>query len=679
MARGGESMGLKKEGKKANVETKVKGTREKSIKTKILATVLTMLILSLGVVSALFTVMSLKSVKETAWEILDEAGKVTAQAVENRLLRSRTVVSEVGTTARLSNATTSKADKIKILDSKTAEYGLINMDIADKTGKSLRGENVSSEEFFNEVLQNKTVITTPVPTADGSKATMKLAAPLWANGLYNTSIVGVVYCEIDGNFLSGITDKIQIGEKGYAYIIDNNSVIIAHPDQSKVLSQFNIIEEGKKDESMKAAANLASQALAQGKIIGEYAISGSQKWAFFCPVEGTQWMVAIAVDADEFMETGCRATALCISISIAALIVAALIIIWLTNSITRPIKLAESTADEMAKGNFDVYMDYKSNDELGRLAKSIQHMTINIKAVVDDTARMLEEMAKGNFDIEPKADYIGEFQRVDTAMRQIIMKLSETLASISISSDSVNLGAGHVSAGAQTLSQGTTEQASALEELLVSVEGVSQQVKENATNADKANEISAKVGTQLVYSNQQMEKMMKAIMEIEDKSKEIGKIIKVIDDIAFQTNILALNAAVEAARAGESGKGFAVVADEVRNLAGKSAQAAKESTLHIQETIESVNEGTRIAEETAKAIGEVVNNAKQVVEDVTKIANASNQQASAISQITIGLDQIASVVQNNAATAEESAAASEELAGQATSLEEEVRKFKLKK
>ncbi|MEA5085571.1 MAG: methyl-accepting chemotaxis protein [Lachnospiraceae bacterium] len=674
-------MGLKNTKNKSEVKSKVKrkGAKEKSIKTKILATVLAMLILSLGTVSTLFSIMSLKSIKETAWEILDETGKVTAQAVENRLLRSRTVVSEVGTVARLTSTTTSNEDKLEILDSKISQYGLISMDIADKTGKTLRGGNVSSEDFFNEAIQNKTVITSPKPTTDGKKATMKLAAPLWSGGLSGTSVVGVVYCEVDGSFLSGITSKIKIGEKGYAYIIDSNSVLIAHPDQNKVLAQYNIIEEGKKDASMKAVGEIASQALVQGKIQGEYTVNGSDKWAFFCPIEGTQWMVAIAVDADEFMETGCRATALCIGISVAALVVAALIIIWLTNSITRPVKLAEDVADEMAKGNFDVDMDYKSNDELGRLANSMHCMTVNIKAVVDDTARMLEEMAKGNFDIEPDADYIGEFQRVDTAMRRIIMKLSETLASISVSADSVNLGAGHVSAGAQTLSQGTTEQASALEELLVSVEGVSQQVKENASNADKANEISAKVGTQLVYSNQQMEKMMKAIMEIEGKSKEIGKIIKVIDDIAFQTNILALNAAVEAARAGESGKGFAVVADEVRNLAGKSAQAAKESTEHIQEAIEAVNEGTKIAEETAKAIEEVVNNAKQVVEDVTKIANASNQQADAISQITVGLDQIASVVQNNAATAEESAAASEELAGQATVLEEEVSKFRLKK
>ncbi|MDD3569912.1 MAG: methyl-accepting chemotaxis protein [Lachnospiraceae bacterium] len=672
-------MGLKKEGKKANVEEKVKRTRQKSIKTKILAAVLAILIFSLGTVSAVFSVLSIESVKYTTEEILRETTKVTALVVENRLLRSRTIVSETGTISQFMNPDVSKQEKLKFLDNKVEEYGLIDMDVADKTGKTIRGDNVSGEEFFKDAMADNVCIVCPTPTEDGKGTTMKLAAPLWDKGLYGTTVIGVVYCELDGAFLSGITNKIKIGNTGYAFIFAGDGTVIAHQNQEMVLTQYNVLEDSKTNAAMKPLADLILKAVQGNSAGGYYSISGDNKLGFFHNIEGTDWYIGISVDADEFMATGYRAIAICLAISLAALIVAAVIVIKLIHSITMPIKLAESTADEMSKGNFDVYMDYKSNDELGRLAKSIQHMTINTKEVVDDTARMLEEMANGNFNIEPKADYIGEFQRVDTAMRGIIFKLSETLASISISADSVNLGAGHVSAGAQTLSQGTTEQASALEELLVSVEGVSQQVKDNASNADKANDISVKVGTQLVYSNQQMEKMMKAIMEIEGKSKEIGKIIKVIDDIAFQTNILALNAAVEAARAGASGKGFAVVADEVRNLAGKSAQAAKESTLHIQETIESVREGTKIAEETAKAIEEVVNNAKQVVEDVTKIANASNQQAASISQITIGLDQIASVVQNNAATAEESAAASEELAGQATALEEEVKKFKLKK
>ena len=520
-------------------------------------------------------------------------------------------------------------------------------------------------------------MTPPVPTEDGSATSMKFAAPLWADGLYGTSVVGVVYYEVDGSFLSTITNSIIIGETGYAYIIDDSGILIAHPNQDNVIGQVNLIERGKNEPDMVALSNLVTKAVAQGQINGEYTVDGLERWGFFCPIEDTTWMVSVAVDSKEFMETGYRTMKICIAISIAALVVAAVIVLRLTGRITKPIIEAEAMADAMSKCNFDVEMTYQGNDEMGRLAASMRQMTANIKAVVRDAGRGLEEIGKGNFLVMPEVEYNGEFVRIYNAIDHIVKSLSATLSSVKTSADSVNLGANQVSVAAQTLAQGATQQASALEELLSSIETVSQQIKDNADNADKANNLSTKVGSQLVYSNEQMDKMMAAISQIEDKSKEIGKIIKVIDDIAFQTNILALNAAVEAARAGASGKGFAVVADEVRNLAGKSAHAAKESTDLIQDAIHAVMEGTKIAEETASAIGNVVGNAKQVVEDVTQIARASNQQAEAISQITSGLDQISMVVQTNSATAQESAAASEELSGQANVLEEEVRKFKL--
>ncbi|MGE4213943.1 MAG: methyl-accepting chemotaxis protein [Anaerotignaceae bacterium] len=672
--------GIKKQRQKADSKPQVKkhSSKEKSIKTRILAIVLALLILSLGTVSAIFSILSLTTIKATSVEILGETAHTAAKAVENRLLRSRSIVEEVGTVARLSNATTSKAEKQKILDSKVTQYGLINMDVADKTGKSLRGENVSGEDFFEGALQSQTIITAPMPTADGTKTTMKMSAPLWDKGLYNTNVVGVVYLEIDGSFLSNITNEIEIGQTGYAYIFTEEGTVVAHPDESMVLTQYSVFEASKTDAAMKPLADLIAQAVAKGEISGDYSIGGAKKLGLFHEIEGTPWFIGIGIDSNEFMAGGYRAIAICLGISLAALIVAAAIVIRFTHSITKPIKQAEEMANEMAKCNFDVEMEYKGNDEMGRLANSMRQMTANIKAVVRDAARGLEEIGKGNFQIAPEVEFNGEFVRILNAIDGIISSLSDTLSSVKTSADSVNLGSSQVSVGAQTLAQGATEQASALEELLASIESISGQIKENASNADKANCVSSKVGNQLVYSNQQMDKMMEAIIQIEDKSKEIGKIIRVIDDIAFQTNILALNAAVEAARAGASGKGFAVVADEVRNLAGKSAQAAKESTVLIQDAIKAVSEGTKIAEETAKAIGEVVDNAKQVVEDVTQIAKASNQQAEAISQITSGLDQISTVVQTNSATAEESAAASEELSGQATMLEEEVSKFRLK-
>jgi methyl-accepting chemotaxis protein len=229
------------------------------------------------------------------------------------------------------------------------------------------------------------------------------------------------------------------------------------------------------------------------------------------------------------------------------------------------------------------------------------------------------------------------------------------------------------------LSQGTTEQASAIQQLNASIEEVAGETKKNASNANEANERALEVRNNAEVGNQQMNKMVSAMTEINESSHNISKIIKVIDDIAFQTNILALNAAVEAARAGQHGKGFAVVAEEVRSLAARSAEAAKETTGLIEGSIESVDVGTKIADETSESLKEILSEIEKVTTLVGNIAQASNDQATEIAQITQGIEQVSTVVQTNSATAEESAAASEELSGQAEMLKQMVGTFKLKK
>lgn len=217
-----------------------------------------------------------------------------------------------------------------------------------------------------------------------------------------------------------------------------------------------------------------------------------------------------------------------------------------------------------------------------------------------------------------------------------------------------------------------------MEELAATINEISNQVKSNAENAHNVNKLADDVGLKMTESNQQMQTMIEAMKEISSSSSEIGKIIKTIEDIAFQTNILALNAAVEAARAGEAGKGFAVVADEVRNLASKSAEASKNTAVLIESSILAVEKGTKIADETAHTLLESVEGAQKVTRTIDQISKASEEQASSISQITQGIDQISNVVQTNSATAEESAAASEELSGQAQILKGLISQFKLK-
>lgn len=306
----------------------------------------------------------------------------------------------------------------------------------------------------------------------------------------------------------------------------------------------------------------------------------------------------------------------------------------ISNSVSKPINKIVTVSNSIAEGDLDVSVDINTKDETGMLANAFKKMAEN---------------------------------------------LNEVMSNINSASEQVASGSRQVSASSMALSQGATEQASSVEELTASVEEISSQTKLNAENAGQANKLAEAAKDNAVQGNNRMQEMLKAMGEINDASGNISKIIKVIDEIAFQTNILALNAAVEAARAGQHGKGFAVVAEEVRNLAARSANAAKETTDMIEGTIKKVEGGTRIANETATALDKIVEGVAKAATLVSDIAIASNEQAVGIAQVTQGLAQVSQVIQTNSATSEESAAASEELSSQAELLKEQVARFKLKR
>ncbi len=354
------------------------------------------------------------------------------------------------------------------------------------------------------------------------------------------------------------------------------------------------------------------------------------------------------------------------------------ICIYITKSLKKPIEEIEIAANKMAEGDFDITINYNSKDELGNLSNSMREMSDKINEIINDTVCVLGEVAAGNFDVEPEVEYIGVFENIEKSVIRITNDLSETMSQINLASEEVGAASDQVSGGSQMLAQGATEQASAIEELSATIIDISDKIKDTAKNAKEANVLTLSAGREVEDGNEQMKQMVKAMDEISFTSNEIGRIIKTIDDIAFQTNILALNAAVEAARAGSAGKGFAVVADEVRNLSAKSAEAAKNTSTLIENSIKAVDNGTKIVDNTAQSLKKIIETTNQTILLVDEIAKASDEESNAIAQVTLGVEQISEVIQTNSATSEESAAASEELSGQAQMLKSLIENFKLK-
>ncbi len=369
---------------------------------------------------------------------------------------------------------------------------------------------------------------------------------------------------------------------------------------------------------------------------------------------------------------------------ISAVLAVAILFIFSMMAVRKPLKRVMGLAGRLEDGDLgiqsgaDVSIHVKSKDEVGQVALSLESAYRQLQGYVGNIRTQIEALANGDFSDNSEHEYHGDFILIGNALKNSVNKLNSTMCEVTNATSQVSAGAKQVSDGAQALAQGATQQAASIQEISSSISEMAGRVKENAGMAEKAATLAETIKSDAEKGNRQMSEMMTAVHDINDASQSISKIIKTIDDIAFQTNILALNAAVEAARAGQHGKGFAVVAEEVRNLAAKSATAAKDTGDMIKNSIDKSERGALIAQETAASLKQIVDGINESSQIVSAIAQSSDEQSEGISQINVGVDQVAQVVQQNSATAQQSAAASEEMSSQSDTLENLMSQFKLR-
>ena len=463
----------------------------------------------------------------------------------------------------------------------------------------------------------------------------------------------------------------------------NCEFTIFHGDER---AYTTIQQNGRRVVGTKLSASIARQVLEQGNnYIGQADILGQQHLCAYLPTRDADGQVNGLIFAGVSLAEASQKINLTVLLAcLAGVILIVLVVIFLTvylkREVSAPLGRLTALAQTMEKGNLNAQpAGIDSNDEIGLLAGVFENTILRLRGYIDEIDSVLESIASGDLTASVNQDYIGDFASIKTSLEDIVSQLNDTLTQIVDSADQVSSGSEQVSIGAQALSQGSVEQASAVEQLESVIENISHQVGQTAENAQRASQQAEDVGRQIQKSDEKMQEMIQAMEQINVSSSEISKIIKTIEDIAFQTNILALNAAVEAARAGAAGKGFAVVADEVRNLAGKSSEASQSTTALIERSMAAVEQGARIADETAQQLESVVAGAEGIVKTIGVIAGASRTQADSVAQIQDQIGQISSVVQTNAATAQQSAAASEQLSAQAGLLKKLTERFQLKR
>lgn len=648
-----------------------------TVNIEIVAFVVVMCLL-FGIIGGFFT---LRTAEDVLQKNLETTSVISASNVANEIRIIQNVAIAAGCDSILANPAVNTPRKEQRIADLASLYGFTRGNLLDLEGTSyFDGNNYAERDYYKAAITGKEYISSPTISKITGKITFLVAAPVWESGDKTSgSIVGVVYFVPNETFLNDIVSNIQVGENGYCYIINKTGTMVADENAENV-SVVNHIGMSATDEKYKALAQIETKMISGEAGYGSFKEGLAPMRIGYSPIANTDgWSLGVVVKENDFLGGFYKSVVFTLLVAVVACFGAAYISSRLNKNVCKPIRIISERLSLLAKG--DLHSPVPAIDahsiELHELHSSTDFIIANLSGVVGDICHVLSSMAEGDFTAKASVEYIGDFSPVEEATNTIVHELQDMLRQLKETAELVGNNADQSASNASNLSEGSLEQAAAVEELSATIENISQQIKSTAENSGSANSMTESMLSELERSNEKMHSLNEAMKEIDTSSEKVKKIIKTIEDIAFQTNILALNAAVEAARAGEAGKGFAVVADEVRNLASKSADAAKDTTTLIQGTLSAVGTGMQLAGEATESLSVAVSSADTVRESIEQITQATSEQDEAVSQVVLGVEKIASVVQNNSASSEEAAATSQELNNQVRSLGELMERYRI--
>ena len=643
----------------------------KYLKSKLLLFISALLALTVICLTAVIATLYYRTSVEESEKNSSYLAAAYKQSVDTAMDTFRNELKRTAQAEYVTSGSISKQEQTAQLEKEAKLAGFDYFAVADAQGKTSRSDSIADQIYFQEALKGNTYIASPSVNSSGV-LTLMMGTPIGSGKQ-------VLYGEISYDTFSGILKDIKIGADGYAFIVSKDAVTVVHPDKSTVENPVDYLTLSQKDPAYQPIANIYKQIVAGKTGTGYSVYKGTRRLVGFTPLAGPEgWGIAVTTPVVQLMSNLWQAMWISFGLGILLIVLSTIVVRIFAKRITQPILAATHRLELLEQGDLHTEVELvNGRDESARLMAALQNTVNGLRSYISDISHVLSRVVEKDLTVKSGVTYVGDFEPIQAALDTILQALNQTFTSITQSALQVHSGSEQVALGAQNLAENSFQQATAVDHLTSSMADISEHVGINAERSASVKQLSEETIVFVNQGNEQMEEMLHSMNQIDASSKEILNIIKVINDIAFQTNILALNAAVEASRAGSAGKGFAVVADEVRNLAARSAEAAENTTALIEKSIGSVSSGMKIADQTADSLHQIVEKVNHVNTLISGIADATQQQAQTLGELDKDMNRISSATQTNSATAEESAATSEELFTQSKLLEELMQEFKI--